>query len=61
MSFTPDKERAILWLLEQDPDEVVGALCITTRELLDSFPFHLHHYLEENFGESDEDTDVGVS
>jgi hypothetical protein len=58
--LTPDKERGILWLIEQDPDEVVGALEITTAELLDAFPYHLARYLEDNFGEPDEDTDVGI-
>jgi hypothetical protein len=47
-------------LIEQDPDEVVGALEITTAELLDAFPYHLARYLEDNFGEPDEDTDVGI-
>lgn len=52
--MTPNDERGILWMLDQDPDVLVGVLGITSEDLIDKFPRHVASYLEELLDEPDE-------
>lgn len=58
--MTPQGERGILWLLEQDADELVGILGITADELIDRFPRRVAQFLEDDYGEPDEGEDVDI-
>lgn len=58
--MTKIDERALDYLMNIDPDELVDVLCISSQELIDAFPEKVYAYLTEDYdvADSDEEDDI---